>query len=262
MSNIKFTSDGKKVVVIGNLNAQEKIVQEIFVVDGSEIPSGEHFVVKSLHDAPAVSWKEKSLKEIEERYEKEYSVRSKELDQMQSKFVLKTRIIKEKLIFLEKLEGKLTEDKFTQLIDFISGDVKYIVREEYDDLEIAEYDESIASKDYGRFDSLRLVSIFGKTDGNLSYKMNEYYDGSGSSSVIYPCKSKEEAVILLRTRLVEKMQKGLTDSQLKTALLYEVEIPEHILEAYKAKKRENIQSNLDRAKKSVSDYKKELEQFS
>jgi hypothetical protein len=43
---IKFTADGKKVVVIGSLNSQEKIVQEIFVFDGSEIPSGEHFVVK------------------------------------------------------------------------------------------------------------------------------------------------------------------------------------------------------------------------
>ena len=62
---IKFTTDGKKVIVIGSLNSQEKIVQEIFIVGGSEIPSGEHFVVKSLHDAPAVSWKEKNIKEIE-----------------------------------------------------------------------------------------------------------------------------------------------------------------------------------------------------
>ena len=55
---IKYTSDGKKVAVIGRLNNQEQIVQEVFVVDGSEIPSGEHFVVKSLHDVPVLSWKE------------------------------------------------------------------------------------------------------------------------------------------------------------------------------------------------------------
>jgi len=48
--NIKFTSDGKKVAVVGKLNAQETIVQEIFVSNGNEIPSGENFVVKSLHD--------------------------------------------------------------------------------------------------------------------------------------------------------------------------------------------------------------------
>lgn len=64
MENIKYTTDGKKVKVLGNLNSQEKIVQEIFIVNESEIPSGEHFVVKTLHDAPAVSWKEKNLKRV------------------------------------------------------------------------------------------------------------------------------------------------------------------------------------------------------
>lgn len=53
MTDIKYTDDGKKVLVVGKLNAQQTIVQEIFVSAGQEIPSGENFVVKSLHDAPA-----------------------------------------------------------------------------------------------------------------------------------------------------------------------------------------------------------------
>ncbi len=51
---IKYTTDGKKVVVLGNLNSQEKIVQEVFVVDGSEIPSGEDYA------RPAVGVKNES----------------------------------------------------------------------------------------------------------------------------------------------------------------------------------------------------------
>lgn len=48
MAEIKYTTCGKKVVVIGDLNQTEKIVQEIFVTnDGAEIPSGERFVVKA-----------------------------------------------------------------------------------------------------------------------------------------------------------------------------------------------------------------------
>ena len=40
--SIKYTTDGKKVVVIGDLNQTEKIVQEIYVTDdGCEIPQGE-----------------------------------------------------------------------------------------------------------------------------------------------------------------------------------------------------------------------------
>ena len=64
----KYTTDGRKVVVLGSLNSQEKIVQEVFIINGSEIPSGEHFVVKTLHDYPAVSWKESRLREIDEQY--------------------------------------------------------------------------------------------------------------------------------------------------------------------------------------------------
>ena len=79
---IKYTTDGKKVVVLGNLNSQEKIVQEVFVVDGSEIPSGEHFIVKSLHDATAISWKEKRLQEIEEKYDKTYKQKNQEYEKM------------------------------------------------------------------------------------------------------------------------------------------------------------------------------------
>lgn len=46
---IKYTADGKKVVVIGDLNQTEKIVQEIFVTeDGCEIPTGERFVIKKV----------------------------------------------------------------------------------------------------------------------------------------------------------------------------------------------------------------------
>ncbi len=66
---IKYTTDGKKVSVIGKLNNTETIVQEIFVTaNGAEIPSGENFVVKSLHDQPVESWKEKQLRDLEARY--------------------------------------------------------------------------------------------------------------------------------------------------------------------------------------------------
>ncbi|HEI9857545.1 TPA: hypothetical protein SLO96_000850 [Proteus mirabilis] len=59
----KFLSDGRKVAVLGKLNTTESIVQEIFVTDsGVEIPSGENFTTKSLHDEPEKATKKESLK--------------------------------------------------------------------------------------------------------------------------------------------------------------------------------------------------------
>jgi hypothetical protein len=258
---IKYTTDGKKVVVLGNLNSQEKIVQEIFVVDGSEIPSGEHFVVKSLHDVPVLSWKEKQIREIEELYEKTYEQKIQEYKKMQSDFSFKIRVIKEKLSFLRQLQTKISEDKLTQLIDFISGDVKFIVVERYGDLEISEYDSSIATKEYGRFESIRLLSLFGKTDGNLNYKMNQYYDGSGSWFDITPCKTMDEALIVLENKFKFAIEKGLTDTLLKVAEKYNLNIPNDKMDEYKVKKRKTILENIERQKQQLENLNQELSNY-
>jgi hypothetical protein len=97
MSNIKFTSDGKKVAIVGKLNSQETIVQEIFVQGESEIPSGEHFVVKSLHDTPAVSWKESELKKLEERYRTDKEKFESEIKDAEKKYRAKTLELRKKL---------------------------------------------------------------------------------------------------------------------------------------------------------------------
>ena len=71
MSELKYLSDGRKVSVIGKINKTEYIVQEVFITEsGDEIPSGENFTAKSLHDAPVLSWKENEAKKVESRYEK------------------------------------------------------------------------------------------------------------------------------------------------------------------------------------------------
>jgi len=75
MSEFKFLNDGRKVKVIGKLNNQEMIVQEIFVTkSGDEIPSGESFTAKSLHDEPVLSYKDKeAMKKAETEFFSRFS---------------------------------------------------------------------------------------------------------------------------------------------------------------------------------------------
>lgn len=257
-AKIKYTNDGKKVIVIGDLNSNEKIVQEIFVKDGKEIPSGDNFVAKVLHDTPILSWKEKNLKDIDEKYEKIYKLKSAELESIEKECRLKIETAKAKLSFIKKCESKLTKEKLEQLINFISGDVSYIVKDDYGTMEIDEYDKSIATKDYGRFDSLRLVSVFGKTDGDICYKMNEYYDGSGSWKYIYPCKSQKEAMVLMKKIFNEKLQKGLNSHLLKTANKYNLKIPQHILSEYNNKQQEALIIRLNEQKEQIKKIRQQI----
>lgn len=260
-TEIKYTNDGKKVVVLGNLNSQEKIVQEVFVVDGTEIPSGEHFVVKSLHDSPSISWKEKNLIDIEEKYNKTYTQKSKEYDKLCDEFYFKTRVVKEKLSFLSKLETNLSESKFEQFINFVSGDFKFIVVERYGYLEISDFDSTVATKNYGRFESLRLLSIFGKTNGELCYKMNDYYDGSGSWITVYPCKTMESAIKIVNERFSSLIEGGLTDSLLKMADKYNIEIPIDKMKEYKLKKKNYINENIRNVQQQMEKLKQDLSNY-
>lgn len=187
---VKYTSNGKKVVVIGNLNAQEKIVQEIFIVNGQEVPSGENFVVKSLHDAPAISWEEKRTKEIKEQYEKVRKEFEKELDSLKRTHRDQTLTLRKFIESNAKMLKNVSEDSFNTLISFLCGDVKWIVRQGYGTPKVAEY----GVNDSGFDRELKLLTLYGRDDGTLQWKMNYYSDGSGGSEDVFLFGDKESAL--------------------------------------------------------------------
>lgn len=169
MSDIKFTSDGKKVVVVEKLNNLETIVQEIFIQDGNEIPSGENFVVKSLHDAPAISWKEKTLKELEERFERERAKYQELISRDLKSYKEKTNALSEKLKYMAAALKNVSEDSFSMLIDFICGNITHVVvKRPYYLPEFLTIEEFNKSEMYEN--RLRLISLFGNDDGTFSYK--------------------------------------------------------------------------------------------
>jgi hypothetical protein len=41
---------------------------------------------------------------------------------------------------------------------------------------------------------MKLISVFGSSDGRLDYRISDYRDGSGGSTRIIPCRSYQEAL--------------------------------------------------------------------
>ena len=199
MSETKYTSDGKKVVIVGKLNAQETIVQEIFVSGGSEIPSGEHFVVKGLHDAPAESWKAKNLRELEERYErtrKHWEAKESEASKRLNLAIAKAS---EKAKCLLAFADNSDDSQFETLRAFLSGKITHYAVLSYDPRIITSDDTGTFQIDsyYGdtRLEAMKLISVFGSSGGRLDYRINDYGDGSGSGwKSIIPCRSYAEAL--------------------------------------------------------------------
>lgn len=198
MKDCKYTSDGKKVVIVGKLNAQETIVQEIFVSAGSEIPSGEHFVVKGLHDAPAESWRAKNLRELEERYDRTKARLESEEKQTRRQLGLAIAKSKEKAKCLMAFAGNSEDSQLDLLRAFLGGEITHYALLSYEPKIITADDTGTFQTDnhYGetRLEAMKLITIFGGSDGRLDYRISDYRDGSGSSKTIIPCRSYAEAL--------------------------------------------------------------------
>lgn len=227
MQEIKFTADGKKVVVIGSLNSQEKIVQEIFIINGNEIPSGENFVVKSLHDAPAISWKDAELKKINDRYETEKKKYEVEIEKNYKAYKERASELRAKMSHIGLALKNANEKSFETLVDFITGEIKWVVVNHYD-LEILEIDKFTQMYE----DKLRLFSLFGNDDGTFTYAVGDYYDFSGGNKKFYPFKTYDEAIAKFKDVVLAK---GVSDRTLLLCEKYGFVFPDSEIKEYKSK---------------------------
>jgi len=201
MSNIKYTSDGKKVLVVGKLNAEQTIVQEIFVSNGQEIPSGENFVVKSLHDQPAESWKEKSLRELEERYSKQKAKLEREMDEQSRQTRIAMDKAKAKADCLLRFAANSDDSQLSTLKKFMAGEITHLFVSGYSPeiVDFTDSNEPFQVDSWGgrvKIEGMKLVSLLGRSDGSLSYRLSYYSDGSGGGKDVMPAAGYEEALKL------------------------------------------------------------------
>ena len=208
MTDIKYTNDGKKVLIVGKLNSQETIVQEIFVSAGQEIPSGENFVVKSLHDAPAESWKEKNLRELEARYAIDRKKLQTQIDDQERRLSLERDKAKLQTSALLQFVKNSDESQLETLKAFMAGEITHLFVAGYSP-EIISWKDSDKSYQadsfyrHARLEGIKLVSLMGSSDGDLSYRLHQYRDGSGGSTTVYPAKSYEAALAMAQAQLDE-----------------------------------------------------------
>ena len=242
--DIKYTIDGKKVVVIGNLNSQEKIVQEIFIVNDCEVPSGEHFVVKSLYDAPAISWKEKELKRIESDYETVKFKYGNELKVLTARYRTTSCELKNKIEYAGKVLKNISPESFNTLVDYLTGEIKYIVKTGYSP-------ELIEWKDFTQNyeDSLRLISIYGRDDGTLTYGIGNYSDYSGGKSTFKPFNNYEDALSFLTEKILEQ---SISDDIIKIASKYNIELPTEKVKEFKVKKVANLNDEIKKHQDAIN----------
>lgn len=93
------------------------------------------------------------------------------------------------------------------LDDFLSDRITHVVVQGYGPPEIKTFPEFIAYRnDRGRDEGLKLLTLFGRSGGHLTWGVNHYSDGSGSNSTCVPTASLEEAQALVATITAAAME--------------------------------------------------------
>jgi len=253
---MKYLTDGRKVSVIEKLNNTDFIVQEIYVTeDGSEVPAGEKFVVKTLLDKPVISWKKRKIQEIEKSFDEIKARHEKALANVQRQ----EQLAAEKIRQLKAIATKVTSEQLKTLEKFVSGKIKYLVVHEYDTARVVESDKFLESWDGQYFEGFKLISLFGRSDGNLSYKVNRYRDDSGFWTTVDPCETMEQAVLICQKVYDEKVQEWLDGKKQyppsdNFAIGCEIKLDERAVDFYK-----NVED--DKIKKEIKNLKKRLEEL-
>ena len=214
----KYLSDGRKVVVVGKLNAQETIVQEIFVTkSGQEIPSGENFVVKSLHDEPVISWKQRETEAWDKRYEGarcEFELKMRRLRAEESGVRLKIEAVQEAAKFA-------CAEQLDMLKMFLAGDITHLLISPSYSPRIVAFDSLLLEPDeYSRYEYLKLLTLFGNSKGSLSWRLNDYRDGSGSWTEIYPARSYADALRIAQEQLDRRVTQWREHNSRRPESLY------------------------------------------
>lgn len=247
---MQYLDDGRGVYVFEQLdNGQYLIAEALFDVDeyGMEeshyYPSSSLHIVDKVYDIPP---KVKYFDEITELTKSIGALIKQKVDIEQSISNLNK---KEKYV-LDKLKNF---DKLQYLLDFIDGKITHYVFIRYSNIEIVEYKNS--QSEYSH--EMKLLSLFGSTKGDITWRINQYSDGSGANTEVIPCLSYEMALEEAQkyiNRMVSEF-KYQSLSIINSAIEYGLTIPDWYVEKYREQWNKDNASSIEKLESQIADYK-------
>jgi len=136
-----------------------------------------------------------------EMYDKTIEALDTKIQELQKqKRELEEELRKSKQDETERKKRIMVNAALERIDDFLAGKMTHFVFGEYG-VEIKTFEEATSDPNRRERD-VKLLSLYGRTKGDLAWKLNDYYDGSGSWHKVYPCCSIEDAMAFAK-RLIE-----------------------------------------------------------
>lgn len=219
-------------------------------------------------EGPLQVWHKWFLKPPVQKKAEEVAALDKEVDELRNKIrslrseeVQAIRTAGDRMRFLQQHE------KLQRLDDFLSGKIAYIVIESWNGpcmLSTEGWDRY--RREHNRIEGVKLLTLYGEATGELNWRLGEYADGSGSSTIAHPCLSKEEAVAkvqqLCEVAFARYLEKGDNSYAVEKAIALlsslNLTVPEAVLEKGKAIKTANLKTQIEHKKRELQGLEAQL----
>lgn len=252
----------------------EKYITVYLEYDEEEDLSGEKVFVSEVFNKPPTNVKEKSLADLDIRIKSKTNV----LNALSSEELSLKDSIRKRGLEIEEMDKNAKKYKAIEgAIDFIEGKfTHFAIIPSWGKPYVATKNEGMDAE--GKYDrGTKLLTLFGKTEGDLEWRINQYSDGSGSSNQLaQPCKSEQEAIDFIKTFIIKQMGKYVKDDKkrdyssdkYKWMLSNNFDMPEGFDEKNSEYMRkqyllsvESIEGRIKKEKENLSNYKKKLREL-
>jgi hypothetical protein len=257
---MKYLSDGHAVEVVATLPMDRGFVVDPCVEDaetGEPVLLGELMIVDDVYDKPPIEYIDSQIRD----------------KQMKLNAVHEELRLIEQECRLAQAERKRLLEKLKQLPalrrieEFLDGKITHVVSSQYGRIHITPIDEMVCDSDREyrhNPKSLKLMTLYGQQPGELSFRVNKYKDGSGSSSSEYeafPCCSEEEAKSLAGKLIDEQIADArgyYLEESVKSADKIGHPVPDGLREVIRLNNIEKKRNEVEEARKKLHDAEQQL----
>lgn len=135
-----------------------------------------------------------------------------------------------------------------QLDQFIAGKITHYVHvQKWRSPRITAFSEEVSEysdREYG-LGKMRLLSLYGKANGDLEWRLNEYSTFSSHDDIVIPCCSLEEAQAVLQVEFDKRFDGSTSETLLKDAEAAGVVIPDDFRERVRTAKIASARKTVD-----------------
>lgn len=250
----KFLKDGSAVEVVSEIGPGRILVAPIYCSGDDEYTDdlGLRIVDKVFDTPPTMLYHEEIQKLRDQRQALQ--------DEMNSTRDQHRKMIKEQFEFMKIHDKRMKEfAKFKpleMLEAFIEGKITHYVEiTTWGKPRIIEFNEADSRE-------LRLLSLFGKSNGDLSWRLNRYYDNSGCSVEVIPVCSLEAAEAIVRDWVIKRLEETKDTPEIELVLFAGksgIDVPQEYINAARARARLFKQKKIDQIRAELAKNLEELE---